>query len=115
MILAAYNVLVAAYMVVLQAIDLHTTSEGLKHKVAREDNDNLADLNAEGPHAGKFWLLAAYKIGAALLSVGMGVTAWYVPQYAELVAVLQTALAVYYTRVMVSNWRIYKSIGNSTP
>ena len=115
MILAAYNLLVAVYMVVLQAIDLHTTSESLKRKVGREDNEHLSELNAEGPHAGKFWRLAAYKIGAALISVGMGATAWYVPQYAELVAVLQTALAVYYTRVMVSNWRIYKSIGNSTP
>ena len=115
MTLAAYNFCAAAYLVILQGIDLHTTSEGLKHKVAREDNDHLADLNADGPHAGKFWRLAAYKIGAALISVGMGVTAWYVPQYAELVAVLQTALAIYYTRVMVSNWRIYKSIGNSTP
>lgn len=113
MILAIYNLAVAAYMVVLQAIDLHTTSEALKRKVAREDNDNLEDLNADGPHSGKFWLLAAYKIGAALLSVGMGATAWYVPQYAELVAVLQTALAVYYTRVMVSNWRIYQSINQT--
>ena len=110
MILAAYNVIVAVYMVVLQAIDLHTTSEGLKHKVAREDNENLAELNADGPHAGKFWLLAAWKIGAAVICVGIGVAAWFVPEVREIAAVCQTLLAIYYTRIMVSNWRIYQSI-----
>jgi len=108
MTLALYNVLAAAYMVIAQAIDLHTTSEGLKHKVAREDNDNLAALNAEGPHAKKFWILTAAKIVGAGCSVLIAAIAWLRPEFGALAAVLNTILAIYYTRILITNWQIYK-------
>ncbi len=108
--LAIYNLAIAAYMVVIQGIDLHTTSESIKRGVAREDNEVLADqLNTSEPWAVRFWRLAVWKIGAALISAAIGAVAWFMPEYGELAAVCQTLLAIYYTRIMVSNWNIYQT------
>jgi len=110
MILEIYNTVAAIYMVIAQAIDLHTTSEGLKHKVARESNENLAVLNEDGPHARRFWILTAAKLLGAGCSVLIAVIAWLRPEFGALAAVLNTALAVYYTRILITNWNIYKGI-----
>lgn len=109
MTVALYNVLAAVYMVIAQATDLHTTSEALKHKVGKEDNDNLAVLNAAGEHARKFWILTAAKFLGAGCSVFIAAIAWLRPEFGALAAVLNTALAIYYTRILINNWKIYRS------
>ena len=114
MTLALYNVLAAIYNVIAQAIDLHTTSEGIKNKVAKEGNENLAVLNSDIPHSRKFWILTAAKLLGAGCSVLIAVIAWMRPEFAVLAAVLNTALAIYYTRILITNWQIYKGINNGS-
>ena len=107
-LLLVYNVLIAAYNVAIQGVDLHTTSEGIKHGVGKEDNERLAEvLNSDRPHAVKFWYLARIKILGTVCCAGIGVIAWCMPDLRAFLAVLQSMLAIYYTPVMVSNWRIY--------
>ena len=110
MILATYNTLAALYMVIAQAIDLHTTSEALKHRVGKEDNEYLSVLNQDISHAEKFWILTAAKLVGAGCSVLIAVIAWLHPEFAVGAAVLNTALAIYYTRILINNWKIYESI-----
>ena len=114
MILEIYNTVAAIYMVIAQAIDLHTTSEAIKHRVGKEENERLAVLNAAGEHARKFWILTAAKLLGAGCSVLIAVIAWMRPEFAVLAAVLNTALAVYYTRILITNWQIYKGTNNGS-
>jgi len=107
MTLALYNGIAAAYMVIAQAIDLHTTSEAIKNKVGQEHNENLAVLNSDAPHARKFWILTAAKLLGAGCSVLIAVIAWLRPEFAVMAAVLNTVLAIYYTRILITNWKIY--------
>ena len=108
--LDAYNLLITVYMVVLQVLDLHTTSEVLKHNAGVERNEKLAFLNALGPHADKFWKLVTYKILASAMSVGIYIITLYVPEQSALAAILQTIMAIYYSHIIASNIAIYRTI-----
>lgn len=108
MLIAYYCAIAAAYNVVLQGFDFHTTSESLKRKIAREANENLDMLNADGPHAGKFWKLAWIKVGCAALCALIGAVGWFYPEYAVASSVILTVLGLFYTKIILSNWKIYK-------
>jgi len=106
------NSVVTIYMVVMQAIDLHTTSEAIKRGVGKEDNEVLAGLlNTDEQHAKKFWRLVVFKIVGALISIGIGVLGWFVSsEEAVVIAVIHAALAIYYTKIMINNWKLYRRV-----
>lgn len=109
MLIAYYCVLAAAYNVVLQVFDLHTTSDVLKRKTGIEANPVLGwFLNSAALTQAKFWFLAAVKLVAAAACAMIGITGWFVSEYAVAAAVILTLLGVFYTKVVVSNWKIYK-------
>ena len=112
MILEIYNTVAAIYMVIAQAIDLHTTSEDIKNKVGQEDNENLSVLNSDAPHARKFWILTAAKLVGAGCSILIALIAWLHPELEVAAALLNTTLAVYYTRILINNIKIYRGINN---
>ncbi len=71
----------------------------------------MAWMNGPSEHAGKFWRLAAIKVGlmVSLVAIALGerfLLAAGAIGAARLVIVLQAGLALYYAPVMMSNWRI---------
>lgn len=108
MTLATYNLCAAVYLVILQGIDLHTTSEVLKRKLGIEGNPYLAgQLNTDEQHSEKFWRLAAYKLAASALCIAIGAVGWFVAGQAAYAATGLTLLAVWYTYVALNNLKLY--------
>lgn len=109
MLVAYYCAIAAVYNVVLQVFDLHTTSDVLKRKTGMEANPVLGwFLNSAASMQAKFWFLATVKLVAATACAMVGVTGWFVSEYAVTAAVILTLLGVFYTKVVVSNWKIYQ-------
>lgn len=100
----------AAVNAALQTVDLHTTSELLKHGYGREANPRLGRYlnDPERPEDFKFWLLVAVKAGCAAAVVTPAVIAWNLPvRYAPPFALMEVFLAWTYGRQMLLNWTLY--------
>lgn len=109
MLVAYYCAVAAAYNVVLQGFDLHTTSEVLKRKTGVEANPVLGWLlNSDASHTQKFWFLAVVKLITAAACAAIGVTGWLNPLMAMPAAIGLTLLGGFYTKVILSNWIIYR-------
>ena len=110
LILLWATIALAALNVAFQAVDLHTTSELLKHGYGREANPRLGKyLNDPGrPEDSKFWLLAAVKLVCVVSVVIPAVIACYLPViYAPAFAAIEAVLSWVYGRQMRLNWTLY--------
>jgi hypothetical protein len=106
----------AVLNVALQAVDLHTTSELLKHGYGREANPRLGKyLNDPGrPEDAKFWLLVAVKLACAVAAAAPAVIAWQMPNIAPAMAAAELWIAWVYGRQMRVNWALYSDMTRKT-
>jgi hypothetical protein len=104
------TIALAALNVAFQAVDLHTTSELLKHGYGREANPRLAKyLNDPArPEDYKFWLLVAVKLACVAAVVTPAVIARYLPDvYTPAFTAMEVALTWEYGKQMWLNWSLY--------
>lgn len=106
------TIALAALNVAFQAVDLHTTSELLKHGYGREANPRLGKyLNDPGrPEDSKFWLLAAVKLACAAAAVAPAVIAWQMQNIAPAMLASEIWIAWVYGRQMRVNWALYSDM-----
>ena len=113
-ILLLLSIALAVINVAIQVIDLHTTSEVIKRGLGSERNEVLSFLNQDDSHASKFWRLAGIKGLAVLLGAIPAGGVWWLAGAGQLgwtIAVMaaQIACVIYYVRILLGNWAIYRS------
>ncbi len=108
-------IVLAVIGVVMQLLDLHTTSEILKRGKGREANGLLGFMNdGRADDDPRFWKLAGLKSVMAGVVLYAGWVAYgYVGSgtlWAPVLTALMAGLDAWYLWVLVNNWRIFKAI-----
>ena len=87
----------------LQLADLWTTSEVLRLKLGHEDNPRMVEVVKD---PAKF---RRVKVAMALAMFAFPLGAWLAPQVSGLMLFVAVSLAIWYTPIVWSNWRILKN------